>query len=51
VHADHDLAGRADDAGTFDPAPGEADVNILQLPVSPRLRAELLTWLTIMNRG
>jgi hypothetical protein len=32
-------------------SPGEAAVNVLQLPVSQRLRAGLLTWLTIMNRG
>jgi hypothetical protein len=31
--------------------PGEAAVNARQLPVSQRLRAGLLTWLTIMNRG
>jgi hypothetical protein len=51
AHTDHDLAGWADDAGNFDPTPGEADVNVLQLPVSQRLRAGLLTWLTIMNCG
>jgi hypothetical protein len=51
AHTDHDLAGWADDVGNFDPTSGEADVNVLQLPVSQQLRAELLTWLTIMNRG
>ena len=51
AHTDHDLAGWADDAGNFDPTPGEAAVNVLQLPVSQRLRAGLLTWLTIMNCG
>ena len=34
AHTDHDLVGWADDVGNFDPAPGEADVNALQLPVS-----------------
>jgi len=32
THTDHDLAGWVDDAGNFDPTPGEADVNACQAP-------------------
>jgi hypothetical protein len=41
AHTDHDLAGWADDAGNFDPTPGEADVNTLRLPVSRSVIASL----------
>jgi hypothetical protein len=34
AHTDHDLAGWADDAGNFDPTPGEADVGARPSPVS-----------------
>jgi hypothetical protein len=43
AHTDHDLAGRVDDGGNLDPAPGEADVNARH-PLSG------LTWLKISAR-
>lgn len=40
THTDHDLAGWVEDAASFDPTPGEADVNAVQLALSPEFRNE-----------
>ena len=51
AHTDHDLAGWVDDVGNFDPTPGEADVNALQLPVSQQVLTAHISVHQVMING